>query len=238
MFFSLDYAVDELNQCVDDMITTMKREERSQFLLYNSHKLLSDSVRVEADQVPPMGAEVIYIIHLHSFNRGKDLWNLNDQERLEIAKRHKEQGSQFFNASAFRSAALNYSKAIQYLAAVDPDTPYEVDSLEDYETEILATKAAVLLNLSACQLKFEQYDHVVSNCTKVLELEAGNVKAWYRRAKALLGMKDYETARSDLLKAQELDPSNQAIIELLKTVAAQEATHNAKYRDALKPMFS
>lgn len=185
-----------------------------------------------------MGAEVTFTICLHSFHRGREIWDLTDQERLEIAKRHKEQGSVLFKEEHFRGASMCYSKCVQYLAAVDPDTPFEVESLEDYEREILSLRTVALMNLAACQLKFDQYDGVVRNCSKVLEWDPRNIKSWYRRAKALLGMNDFESARTDLLKAKELDPSNQAVAELLRTVEVQEAAHRAKYKDALKVMFS
>ena len=185
-----------------------------------------------------MGAEVVYIVHLHSFEQGKEVWKLTDQERLDIAKIHKEKGTVLFKANNFIGASIRYSKSVQYLSAVDPDTPLEVKNLEDYEKEILSVRAASLSNLAACQLKFGQYDHVVTNCTQVLELDSRNVKGWYRRAKALLAMKDFECARSDLLKAWEIDPGNQAVGELMKSVDIQESVHNAKFKDALKTMFS
>lgn len=214
-----------------DMICTMKQGERSEFLL---HKLLPIN-----NQVPPKGDEVaVFTIHLHSFHQGTDVWQLTDQERLEIAKKHKQQGSELFKSGHLRGASIRYSKAIQRLAAVDPDTPLEVDSVEEYEREIVSLRTASLMNLAACQLKFNEFQHVVRNCSRVLELDPRNLKGRYRRAKALLAMNDFEGSRSDLLKAREVEPGNQAVNELLRTLEAQEMAHRAKYREALKTMFN
>ena len=237
--FSSDQANDELSQAVEDMICTMKQSERAVFSLESGCKLLTRSLSLnEGHRHPPDGAEVVYTIQLHSFERGKDVWELTDQERLDVAKKHKEEGSKLFKQNHVHQAAIRYSKAIQYLAAVDPDIPLEVEDLEDYEKEIVSLRTVSLLNLAACQLKLQQYDHVVRNCSRVLEVEPGNVKSLYRRARALLAMKDYESARNDAEKAKGLDPGNQAVGELLRAVDIQESAHRAKYKDALKAMFN
>ena len=218
----------------------MKQGEQAQFLLHGGYKLLAHSLTIENHQQPPNEevATVTFILWLHSFQQGKDVWELTDQERLEIARQHKEGGSKLFKSNHFRQAAMRYSKSVQYLAAVDPDIPLEVESMEEHEKEIVSLRTVCLLNLAACQLKLEQYDSVVRNCSRVLEVEPRNVKSWYRKAKALLAMRDYESARSDLMRAKELDPGNQAVNELLRVVDVQESAHMAKYRDALKAMFT
>ena len=237
MSCSLDQASDELSQTIADMLYTMKPGEVSQFLLHNGYWLLRRSHQVGPDLTPPMGAEVVLTIRLHTVHQGKDVWKLTDIERLEIAQRHKEQGSEMFKSAHYRSAAICYSKSVQFLLAVDPDVPLEVEVLEDHEKEILSLKTIALSNLAACQLKLEQYQHVVRNCSMVLEIDPTSLKSWYRRAKAQLAMNDFEAARSDVSRAREIDPSNQAVGELLKEVEARETAHRAKYKDALKAMF-
>lgn len=238
-FFLSDQADSELGRAIEEMVYTMKQGERSRFLLTRSgYCLLSHSHLIQRDQLPPMGAEVSFTIHLRQVQQGKDVWELMDQERLEMAKAHKERGSALFKTGHVRSAAMCYSKSVQSLAPVDPDIPLEVEILEEHEREILSLRTVCLMNLAACQLKLEQYSNVVRNCSRVLELEPGSTKSWYRRAKALLAMRDFEAARADLLKARELDPGNQAVSELLKAVETQELAQRAKYRDALKAMFN
>jgi tetratricopeptide (TPR) repeat protein len=238
--FPPDQTDDELGVVLSDMVCTMKQEERSQFLLHDGCRLLTCSTLLSHThlQAPPTGAEVVFTVHLKSFSQGEEVWKLSEQERLEISKKHKVQGSELFKVGRFHAASIRYSKAVQYLAAVDPDTPLEVDKLEEHEKEIISIRTACLLNLAACQLKFDQFDHVVQNCSRVLEVDSASLKGRYRRAKALLAMKDYEASRKDLLKAKELDPANQAITDLLRTVDAQESAHRAKYKDALKTMFT
>ena len=146
----------------------MKPGEESEYLLYDTHRLLSNSPSIFLPSQPvPMGAEIAYKVHLHSFTQGIQPWKLTDQNRLEIAKKHKDQGSDLFKMGLFRGASIRYSKAVKYLAPVDPDTPFEVENLEDYEKEIMSIKAMALLNLAACQLKFGQHNNVISKSTGV-----------------------------------------------------------------------
>ena len=185
----------------------------------------------------PEDCKVIYKIHLVSFERGRDFWELSDQDRLEIAKRYKETGGELFKLEKMKGASICYSKALKYLIPVDPDIQLEVEQLQEYEKEIFSLQSVLMLNLAACQLKFLQYPNVVKNCTRVLEMEADNVKALYRRGQALVAMNDFDQAREDLTKAKKLEPSNKAIEEQLKLLESRQQAHNAKYKDALKSMF-
>lgn len=234
----LDQANELLSETVEEMICRMKLGETARFSLHHAHKLLSNSPSMSNAKLPEMGAEVSYTIYLHSFEQGKDVWKLTELERLDIAKKHKEEGTTLFKDNQLYGAAIRYSKAFQYLAAVDVDILLEVTSLEDYEKEILSLRSMAMLNLAACQLKLKQYDHVVKNCNHVLALEPSNVKALYRKAKGLLGMKDFEEARECALKAHELEPSNRVLEELCRTVETQAAVYRAEYGKALRGMFS
>lgn len=232
----LDETDDELSVAVGDMIQTMRGGEQSQFLLHEGQHLLPHSL-LTSDPEPRPQKRIQFTIHLRSFRQGKDVWRLTEQERLEIAGRHKQRGSELFKSSHTCGASIRYSKALQYLSPIDPDIPLEVDVLEEHECAILSLRSVCLLNLAACQLRFDQFDHVVRNCSKALEADPRSLKALYRRARALLAMKDFEGARADLVRAREMEPANQAVNELLRSVETKEQTHTAKYREALKTMF-
>jgi len=222
------------------MICTLKQGERSRFVLAaGGWQLLAHSQRTGCNQLPQAGDEVTVTVHLHSFERGKDIWTLTDQERLDLARHHKEQGSALFKTGWYRGASLRYSKCIQYLVgAADSEKHPDDESLGECRKEIQSLRTTALLNLAACHLRFERHHMVIQTCSLVLEVDPRNTKGWYRRAKAQLGMKDFEGARSDLEKARELEPGNQAIADLWRTVEQQEAMQRAKYKEALRTMFN
>ena len=232
-------AYDGLSQLLDDTVCSMKQGEKCR-LEITDHDLLLESGQLLKQlnvAVLPVGYKVVYTIHMMSFERGRDLWELSDQDRLEIAKRHKEAGGELFKLEKTRGASICYSKALKYLIPVDPDIQLEVQQLQDYEKEIFSLQSTLMLNLAACQLKFQQYPLVVRNCTRVLSMEPENVKALYRRGQALTMMNDFDGAREDLTKAKKLEPSNRAIDEQLKLLESRQQAHDTKYKDALKTMF-
>ena len=218
---------------------TMKHGEKCQLEITDCNILRESEQLLKQLNVAtlPEGCRVSYTIHLISFDRGRDLWELSDQDRLEIAKRHKEAGGELFKLDKIKGAAICYSKALKYLIPIDPDIQLEVQQLQEYEKEIFSLQLILMLNLAACQLKFQQYAHAVSNCTRVLEMESENVKALYRRGQALVMMNDFDRAREDLSKAKKLEPANKAIDDQLRLLESKQQAHDAKYKDALKTMF-
>ena len=232
-------ACDVLSQLLDDTVCSMKLGEKCQLEITDCHLLRESEQLLQQLNVAslPDGCKVIYTIHLVSFERGRDSWELSDQERLEVAKRHKEGGGELFKQGKTKGAAICYSKALKYLIPVDPDIQLEVETLQDYERDIFSLQCVLMLNLAACQLKFQQYPHVVKNCNRVLEIEADNVKALYRRGQALAMMNDLDGARADLMKAKKLEPGNKAIDDMIKLLESRQQAHDAQYKDALKTMF-
>ena len=75
-------------------------------------------------------------------------------------------------------------------------------------------KTALYSNLSACQLQLSQFDKVIRNCSKSLEIDNNNVKCLYRRASAYLECKDRDSADKDIKRILELEPENTAVREL------------------------
>ncbi len=233
----LDEADDELAAALEDVICTMKQHQQGQFMLNDGLKVILQSPSAQTSHSrlaqEPADSAVSYKILVHSIvTRGKETWELTDQDRLDLAQKHKDSGSNLFKEKRYRGASVRYSKAIKYLA------PAGIGSSESKLSEEISKLGALcMLNLAACQLQLNLPNHVVTNCSRVLQIEPTNVKGLYRRAKALLDMKDFEEARADLKKATELDPSNQAIISLTRSLESQEKAHLAKYSSALKGMF-
>ena len=79
--------------------------------------------------------------------------------------------------------------------------------------QIRSLRISCLSNLSHCYLKLREWSSCVQACGVVLELDAGNVKALFRRAQARTlpasaGGVEQTLALADLKRAMELTPSN------------------------------
>ena len=217
---------DILEQC----ICSMKAGEKCELEI--APLTLRDSL--PALSIPEHCSRVVYSLRLVSFERGKDVWRLTDDERFEIATKLKTLGTEKFKAGDVKLAAIFYSRAVKYIIPVDL-TEQDPQQLTQ---DVRSLRIRLFLNLAACQLKFKQYDHAARNCTKVLELDQDCVKALYRRGQAYINLNDFEQARNDLVKAKHLEPNSQAIFDAqLNVLESKIRSQNAKYRDMLRTMF-
>lgn len=95
-----------------------------------------------------------------------------------------------------------------------------------------------LNNRSFCSFKLEQHGLCIEDCTKVIDLDKGNVKAYYRRGQAHLAILEYNKALNDFKAAYRLDGKDKnvkAFLEdtgkLIKRLAFEKAI---KSKDELK----
>ena len=95
------------------------------------------------------------------------MWKLSNQKRVELAKHHRTLGTDIFKAGdiCIKAAVVHYSKASKYLIPVKADDALQ----ESFQKDILALRNVALLNLAACQLKFNQDHYAAQNCSKVLQ---------------------------------------------------------------------
>uniref|UniRef100_A0A3Q2D2E4 Sperm associated antigen 1 n=1 Tax=Cyprinodon variegatus TaxID=28743 RepID=A0A3Q2D2E4_CYPVA len=88
-------------------------------------------------------------------------------------------------------------------------------------TECLKLKpkeCAIYTNRALCYLKLERFTEAKQDCDAALGLERDNKKAFYRRALANKGLKDYLACSSDLQEVLRLDPNVQEAEKELEEV--------------------
>lgn len=66
---------------------------------------------------------------------------------------------------------------------------------DDDNVEALEILKVLRLNAAQSQIKAGEYTEAVSNCTKVLEKDASNLKALYRRGVAYTKSQDFSKAQ-------------------------------------------
>nr|XP_020494172.2 sperm-associated antigen 1 [Labrus bergylta] len=110
------------------------------------------------------------------------------------------------------------------------------DALGKY-TECLKLKpeeCSIYTNRALCYLKVERFAEAKQDCDAALKLEPTNKKAFYRRALANKGLKDYLACSSDLQEVLQQDPNVQeAEKELLEvTVLLRQSLANSNVSPA------
>jgi peptidyl-prolyl isomerase D len=88
-------------------------------------------------------------------------------------------------------------------------------------------------------MKLGKHAAAVEDCSSVLEHEAANVKALYRRGQALLAMgpAQLEAGAADLRRAAELEPGDKAIAAALTAAKKALASLQAKEKATYQRMF-
>ncbi|XP_049901721.1 sperm-associated antigen 1 [Epinephelus moara] len=105
------------------------------------------------------------------------------------------------------------------------------DALGKY-TECLKLKpeeCAIYTNRALCYLKLERFAEAKQDCDAALKVEPTNKKAFYRRALANKGLKDYLACSSDLQEVLHQDPNVQEAEKELEevTVLLRQSLANA-----------
>lgn len=124
----------------------------------------------------------------------------------------KEQGNTAFKGGEWSAAIDAYTQAIR----------------ADTNHKQLAT---FYKNRAAAYLKLEQYDKVVRDCDKSLELEPNEPKALYRRAQAKEQLGQFEEAYRDAITVYNSDKKDKSIkqhLERLHAIVQRRAEENAQ----------
>eukprot|EP00455_Lapot_gusevi_P036751 TRINITY_DN4091_c0_g1_i3.p1 TRINITY_DN4091_c0_g1~~TRINITY_DN4091_c0_g1_i3.p1 ORF type:complete len:185 (+),score=48.51 TRINITY_DN4091_c0_g1_i3:74-628(+) len=165
-------------------------------------------------------------------------------EKLECASRLKEEGNQFFREQNFGKALSRYTKMFLYinglmadgLAMMVPASSLPQTS-EQQSQSIRQLQISAHLNSAACHLKLNQYDAAVKSSNKVLELDAGNSKALFRRAQAYNKLNNIDAAQEDLTRLLQLNPNDPLIRAEMQQVKQKLKQHQEKERRAFARMF-
>lgn len=156
---------------------------------------------------------------------------MNNQEKIEAAGKKKEEGNALYKLGKYAKASKRYEKAAKFVE-------YDSSFSEEEKKESKVLKITCNLNNAACKLKLKDYKQAEKLCTKVLELESGNVKALYRRAQAYIQTADLDLAELDIKKALEIDPVNRDVKLEYKILKEKVKEYNKKDAKFYGNMFA
>ncbi|XP_061360403.1 peptidyl-prolyl cis-trans isomerase FKBP62-like [Gastrolobium bilobum] len=215
---------------LDRAVLNMKKGEVALLTIAPEYAFGLSESQQELAMVPP-NSTVYYEVELVSFEKEKESWDMNTEEKIEAAGKKKEEGNALFKAGKYARASKRYEKAIKF---VEYDTSFS----EEEKKKAKALKVACNLNDAACKLKLKDYKQAEKLCTKVLDLESTNVKALYRRAQAYIHLADLDLAEFDIKKALEIDPDNRDVKLEYKTLKEKMKEYNRKEAKFYGNMFS
>lgn len=159
----------------------------------------------------------------------KDASAMSQEEVLGHAAAKREEGVQLFKAGQFSNALTCFCEGDGYLSSLPRSVRNEADASE--------TLLSCLLNAAQCALKLSEWNQAVSICTRVLVMDAKNVKAVYRRGLAYSGLERYKDAMPDLLQACKLEPKSREIRGKYESVKAAATETQRSAKEAFGGMF-
>ncbi|GAB2221586.1 hypothetical protein Droror1_Dr00012771 [Drosera rotundifolia] len=149
-------------------------------------------------------------------------------KNLEMAGKKKEEGNALFKAGEYAKESKKYEKGAEYIETVSDEEKNQSEAL----------KISCNLNNVACKLKLKDYKQAEKLCTKVLELDNRNVKAFYRRAQAYIHLVDLELVEIDIRKALEIEPDIREVKLEYKALKDKVKEYNKKDAKFYSNMFS
>ncbi|OIW01302.1 hypothetical protein TanjilG_10463 [Lupinus angustifolius] len=215
---------------LDRAVVTMKKGEVALLTIAPEYAFGLSESQQELAVVPP-NSTVYYEVEVVSFEKEKESWDMNTEEKIEAAGKKKEEGNALFKAGKYARASKRYDKAVKF---IDYDSSFS----EEEKKQSKALKVASNLNNAASKLKLKEYKEAEKLCTKVLDLESTNVKALYRRAQAYMHLADLDLAEFDIKKALEIDPNNRDVKVEYKTLKEKQKEYNKKEAKFYGNMFN
>ncbi|KAJ1269275.1 hypothetical protein BS78_07G198800 [Paspalum vaginatum] len=221
---------EEVIDGLDRAVLNMKKGEVALVTIPPEHAFGSTESKQDLAVVPP-NSTVVYEVELVSFVKDKESWDLNNEEKIQVAGKKKEEGNALFKLGKYARASKRYEKAAKYIE-------YDTSFSEDEKKQSKQLKISCNLNNAACKLKLKDYKQAEKLCTKVLELDSQNVKALYRRVQAYIQLADLELAEADIKKALEIDPDNRDVKLEYKTLKEKIKEYNKKDAKFYSNMFA
>lgn len=160
---------------------------------------------------------------------------LEYHERVERAKKLKEEGNQKVKEGKFKEARDQfYQEGLTYIE----DDPLDEEDVNETSRELKTLKVQLYSNLAICNVKLGEWGAAINNCNEALKIEPDNVKVWFRRASARLDYGLIDEARWDCAALLEREPLNPDFMHLRSRIAKKLKEEKEKDKKRYSDMFS
>ncbi|XP_061788845.1 peptidyl-prolyl cis-trans isomerase FKBP5 [Nerophis lumbriciformis] len=147
--------------------------------------------------------DVVYEVTLKDFKRAKESWEMDLQEKLNLAFETKHKGNLYYKGGHYYQAVVQYQRIISWLEM-------ECGNGLEQQNRINNFLSMAHLNLALCFLRIKDFSQVVQNCNKVIEIDPCNEKGLYRRGEARLLRNEFTLALADFQQVLQVNADNRA----------------------------
>lgn len=184
-------------------------------------------------KIPP-NSTLYFTVELLGFREKiKEKWEMSPDERVAMANKLKEEGTQLFNGQKYALAAVKYTDAANY--AVD-----EGISGNDVPDDEKALYVSCWSNAAMCHVKLKDWPSAKEACNRILEIDSegqSNIKALYRRGLARMYMGLLSESKDDLMKAYKIDETNKDVRKAIANLKKLQEEAKRKEKEAFGGLF-
>lgn len=121
----------------------------------------------------PANAAVHVFLKLLNFQPAPNPGDRSYEDKMEIGRRKKKRGNNWFAKEEFQLAMFCYKKAAEYFddEQLDFDVPIDRFALDENLQELLEERIKTLNNLAMCQIKLNLMDAALVSIKQVLKVE-------------------------------------------------------------------
>ncbi|XP_022602392.1 peptidyl-prolyl cis-trans isomerase FKBP5-like isoform X3 [Seriola dumerili] len=174
--------------------------------------------------------DIVYEVTLKDFQRAKESWEMDLNEKLDLAAGVKHKGNHYFKVGRYFQAVIQYQRIVSWLEMECGTGIEQQKRIQDF---ILTAH----LNLALCFLRIKEFSQVVENCNKVIELDESNEKALYRRGEARLLRNEFSLAMADFQQVLQVNPSNRAARAQISICQTKIKEHHEQDKRTYANMF-
>ncbi|XP_050297610.1 peptidyl-prolyl cis-trans isomerase D [Anthonomus grandis grandis] len=157
---------------------------------------------------------------------------LNKEVVNEVINNINESGNTYFYEGKYLDAERKYKKVLRYIAW------YLEKTNNKRGTDFSDIRNAALLNLTAVKLKINRNKEALEFCNEIIKENPCNGKAYYRRARAKLGLKEYDEALKDLKIAYKIHPNDIHIKTAFETTKKKKLNYLKREKIFFSRVFS
>jgi len=169
----------------------------------------------------------VTLIAIHPESYDPCGWTMPTDLCVRTTEGLKKEGNELVGEGNFEAALARYTRALKCARRAVKEGRDPGD----------AVVKACRLNSALCMLELKQYRKAARQCDKVLQKDAMNVKALYRRGLAKYLLDDWDSASSDFKAVLSKDAENSEARNKLDEIAAKQSAQNAKEKKAFANMF-
>jgi len=167
---------------IHEALKTMKQGERAEITLKPEYAYGEDGLE---GKVAPNTVVIFDLLCIEFRDRTKSKFDFPEEERVPEGIKLKIAGNDLFKAGDLNGAKGMYSQAVEFLEAFSTE-------------EAVNNLVAIYQNMSLIYFKEKAFGLARDEATKACMIQSTAVKAYYRRAQALVELKDFEGAVKDL----------------------------------------